>query len=206
MPDPEQLDTYGAARPRSRIYFTQTFEERRSVWMERLKPLLHKLTTIQLKSPMSTTSCAPSSTPRWTSSSTSSSTRTCEKRRLIIARPGESLARVRRTPRDALRSRGPRQGRPRPDRGPGGVSVANRDASHVCGIGSRGPFRRSSWRKIWRQVGVRKVWLIPGTCVGSVSMNPPPFRSRGTAPVILRRTAVFRCSPPPPGTLRVPRP
>jgi ubiquinone/menaquinone biosynthesis C-methylase UbiE len=48
MPDPGQVLRHvsGLLAPGGRIYFTQTFEERRSPFMERLKPLLHRLTTI----------------------------------------------------------------------------------------------------------------------------------------------------------------
>lgn len=48
MPDPKRALEHCATllRPGGRIYFTQTFQEKRSVLVERMKPLLKKLTTI----------------------------------------------------------------------------------------------------------------------------------------------------------------
>lgn len=48
MPDPVAAARHvaGLVRPGGPIYFTQTFEERRSPLMERLKPMLFRLTTI----------------------------------------------------------------------------------------------------------------------------------------------------------------
>jgi len=40
----------GLLRPGGRVYFTQTFQERRSPLLERAKPLLHRLTTIHFGS------------------------------------------------------------------------------------------------------------------------------------------------------------
>jgi ubiquinone/menaquinone biosynthesis C-methylase UbiE len=48
MPDPRRALEHCATllRPGGRIYFTQTFQEKRSVVVERVKPLLKRITTI----------------------------------------------------------------------------------------------------------------------------------------------------------------
>lgn len=48
MPDPPAVlrHVVELLAPGGRVYFTQTFEERRSTVMEKIKPLLHKVTTI----------------------------------------------------------------------------------------------------------------------------------------------------------------
>lgn len=48
LPDPEQALRHCCEllRPGGRIFFTQTIQERRSRWMETLKPLLRRVTTI----------------------------------------------------------------------------------------------------------------------------------------------------------------
>lgn len=48
MPDPKQVLEHvrGLLGPEGLVYFTQTFEEKRSPLVEKAKPLLHKVTTI----------------------------------------------------------------------------------------------------------------------------------------------------------------
>lgn len=48
LPDPEQALRHCCQllRPGGRIFFTQTFQERRSRWVETLKPLLRRVTSI----------------------------------------------------------------------------------------------------------------------------------------------------------------
>ncbi len=48
LPDPAQAlrHVVHQLKPGGRIYFTQTFQEKRSLLVERIKPMLHKVTTI----------------------------------------------------------------------------------------------------------------------------------------------------------------
>lgn len=48
MPDPERLlkHVHSLLKPGGSVYFTQTFQDKRSPLVEKVKPLLHKVTTI----------------------------------------------------------------------------------------------------------------------------------------------------------------
>ncbi|AKJ94916.1 methyltransferase type 11 [Thioalkalivibrio versutus] len=48
LPEPEHALTHccGLLKPGGRIYFTQTIQQRRARWQERLKPMLRRVTTI----------------------------------------------------------------------------------------------------------------------------------------------------------------